>query len=281
MTIRSIKRELKFIYQAFLVKNEYSRYLNRFTYYKILRTKRRTQSVSKIFGVNIEYPDSFWLLYSIRELFIEEVYKFIPAGGNPTIIDCGSNIGLSIYYFKRNNPAARIIAFEPDPILYKQSVDNIKALKIDDNVELINRAVWITDGEISFFAEGTLGGAIIEETQISKEVIKLPCVNLNNYLDGKIDFLKVDIEGAELQVLENCQEKLKNVAYMFVEYHGFINKEQRLAELLNIISDAGFRYYIKESFENLVHPFVEKIPKKTNYDILLNIFCYRIDPVKH
>ncbi len=244
--------------------------------FRLIHYPRRKKGTSQLFGNQIQFPDAYWYLHSIRELFVDAVYNFKAASETPYIIDCGSNIGLSVLYFKMQYPQCRIKAFEADPEICELSKQNLAAFNNIHNVTFINKAVWINNGVIEFLAEGTLGGSIeLAGENKGEKVIKIPCEDLSDHLNEAVDFLKLDIEGSELSVLKRCEDKLKNVEYLFVEFHGYTSKEQNLDELLVIIKNAGFRYYIKESFPNLIFPFVEKVP--ANYfDILLNIFCYRV-----
>ena len=244
--------------------------------FRLKNYPRRKNGKTQLFGKDIQFPDAYWYLHSLQELFVDAVYNFKAATSKPYIIDCGSNIGLSVLYFKMKYPECRIKAFEADPAICELSKQNLASFNNINDVTFINKAVWTNNGVIEFLAEGTLGGSIeLAGENKGEKVIKIPCEDLSDHLDEHVDFLKLDIEGSELSVLKRCADKLKNVEYLFVEFHGYTAKEQNLDELLVIIKNAGFRYYIKESFPNLVFPFVEKVP--ANYfDILLNIFCYRV-----
>ncbi len=88
-----------------------------------------------------------------------------------------------------------------------------------------------------------------------------------------IDFLKIDIEGAEHKVIMDCAEELHRVDKMFIEYHSSPNSPQLLDEILKVVSNSGFRYYIKEASNNYSHPFIRE--KDVLYDLQLNIFCFR------
>ncbi|MEO5572116.1 MAG: FkbM family methyltransferase [Bacteroidia bacterium] len=233
-------------------------------------------SASKIFGNLISFPDGYWFLYSLKEIFIDEVYKFKTTSKAPVIIDCGANIGLSVIYFKKLFPDAKVVAFEPDHKIFEMFKKNMQPYNFND-VELINKAVWTSDSELTFLAEGTLGGKInLEPSTVDKNIIKVKSVRLKDFLNTKIDFLKIDIEGAEYEVLLDCKEELKNVAILFFEYHGSKNKQQQiLHEILKVVTDAGFQYYIKESFPVVQFPFIEKASEKY-YDLMLNVFCYRV-----
>jgi hypothetical protein len=87
--------------------------------------------------------------------------------------------------------------------------------------------------------------------------------------------LKIDIEGSELDVLSESREKLTNVQNIFIEYHSLHTKDQVLQQILDILTDAGFRYYIESTGISSKHP-LERIETHLGYDNQLNIFGYRI-----
>ncbi len=86
--------------------------------------------------------------------------------------------------------------------------------------------------------------------------------------------LKIDIEGAETQVLEDCADVLHHVERIFVEYHSFSNQPQNLHRLLAVLANAGFRYNVQHIGVFSSHPFV-KIQSYLNMDNQLNIFAVR------
>jgi hypothetical protein len=59
-----------------------------------------------------------------------------------------------------------------------------------------------------------------------------------------VDFLKMDIEGAEAEVLLDIESELHSVQNLFFEYHSTPGKQQVLGELLSVVTKAGFRYII-------------------------------------
>ena len=104
---------------------------------------------------------------------------------------------------------------------------------------------------------------------------KVSTVRLLEFLDSEesIDLLKVDIEGAECDVLEDCQESLGNVKNIFIEYHSWNNCSQNLSKLLRILEQNNFRYFIN-GLCGRKHPFVNK-GLHQNMDLQLNIFGVR------
>lgn len=214
---------------------------------------------------------SFNLCYD--ELFVEEMYNFVAKKTNPYIIDCGANLGMSIIYFKEKYPDAKIIAFEADEQIFSFLQKNVESFKYKD-IELFNKAVWNKDDILSFLVEGGAGGRLEEKTQTGGIYKDVPCISLRNYLiDKKVDFLKIDIEGAEYEVLKDCEDLLSNVENLFIEYHSMPNIPQNLHQILTIVQKAGFKYHIKEAYTTK-YPFIER---KLNFgmDLQLNIFCYK------
>ena len=242
-------------------------------YFKLLRYPGgHLQPSTAIFGGHAtHFASPSWFLHSVQEIFIDEVYRFRPSRRDATIIDCGANIGLGVIYLKSLCPEARILAFEPDPSLCDLLTRNVQARDLTD-VEVRNNAVWIDESRLSFNADGALGGRLSEDHSARRQ-IEVEAVRLREFLNKRIDFLKIDIEGAEYAVLRDCRDRLTNVENLFVEYHVGSREEQRLDELLAWFSDAGFRYYISEASQLQRHPFVSK--GADVFEMQLNIWCYR------
>lgn len=240
------------------------------SFFEVYRLLKKNRINTRLFGETIKITDSFWYLHGLNELFIEEVYRFLSDSKTPLIIDCGSNIGLSIIYFKRLFPEARIIGFEPDNEIFNILKANISQFGLN-KIELNQKAVWINNRPLYFKKNGSVGGHIYGESDFN--TIEIETFRLKDLLNENVDFLKIDIEGAEFEILKDCEENLKNVENIFVEYHSFHEEDQMIGELLCILKLAGFKIYIKEAWSNMNHPFIEK--KGPYFDLQLNIFGYR------
>ena len=213
------------------------------------------------------------MVHSVDELFGEELYKFISDTETPYIVDCGSNIGLSLFYFKKLYPKSRIIAFEPDENIFAILKRNLPNLPNSENIQIKNEAVWTEDTTLNFFSEGALAGSSVTDFRQTNNVIQVKATDLKAYLQEPVDFLKIDIEGAENEVIFDIKPLLHKVKNLFLEYHGIIGEKQNLAEILKLLSDVGFSYYIRLAGETIAFPFCNEKPQ--NFNQQLNIFCYK------
>jgi FkbM family methyltransferase len=217
-----------------------------------------------------KYCDSVTFINGYNEIFKEEVYAFNTNNKSPYIIDCGSNIGMSIFYYKQKFPDCRILAFEADQKIFGYLEHNISEFGLE-GVTLINSAVWIADGFIKFYNEGGYSGRILKNGDPETSTITSVC--LSNFLNAKVDFLKMDIEGAESAVLKSIENKLHLIDKLFLEYHSHISEKQDLDSILNILSKNGFRYFIREAYVSR-HPFIEISPL-AGMDLQLNIYAIK------
>jgi FkbM family methyltransferase len=236
-------------------------------------TKRFVPLVKMFLGKPLFIHDIASFYLGEAELFKSEMYKFKAKCKNPFIIDCGSNLGMSIIYFKELYPEASIVAFEADEYIFGFLEKNMRSFEYE-NVQLINKAVWNCEDTLSFLVEGGAGGRL-EMEKTTGTYKKVNCTGLKKYLVGrKVDFLKIDIEGSEYKVIKDCENELNNIDYIFIEYHSFANQEQNLHKILDIVSKAGFKYHIKEACTRK-NPFIDK-NLNLGMDLQLNIFCNRI-----
>jgi FkbM family methyltransferase len=248
--------------------------LNWFRIKKLKHLPYNSPHTYNLSGSKIEFNNGPELLHSLQEIFVDDIYKIHFNTSSPYIIDCGANIGLSVIYLKTQYPQARIIAFEPDPVNFKFLEKNIRSSKFTD-VELRNEAIWKDNSTLEFVSDGTLGSKLVADADNSN-IIKVKATRLKDLLDQKVDFLKMDIEGAEYEVLKDCGKSLKNIDHLFIEFHGFFTKMYELTDILQLVQSNGFSYYIKEASNVYPTPF-ERQGQQRPYDIQQNIFCFRIN----
>jgi FkbM family methyltransferase len=200
--------------------------------------------VVRLLDYRIRITDGPNAYVQFKDVFVRANYRFTCDRPNPLIIDGGSNMGLSILGFKRDHPGCRVIGFEPDPQIFALLEENLASNGASNGVTLVPAGLAAAEGTVSFAADGSSGGRIADGPQNST----IRVVRLSDYLGEPIDFLKLNIEGAELPVLQECAQRgvLTNVRKLVVEYHGWRQGPQQLGDLLNVLDRQGFRYLLHD-----------------------------------
>ena len=219
-----------------------------------------------------DVPDAFSFVWQYKEIFADESYRFTTTSPTPVILDCGANIGTSIVWFRQTYPTARIIAFEAEPAIGAVLTQNLQHNGVS-GVDIVQKAVWTDNEGLDFGSGDADAGSLFSETGRKR----VPSVRLRDYLlrETRIDMLKIDIEGAETAVLLDCRDALAHVQNMFIEFHAYIGHLQTLASVMQVLEDAGFRYYI-DSSQGRTKPLVNhRYRGNDQMDVQLNIFAYR------
>jgi FkbM family methyltransferase len=197
----------------------------------------------KIFFNHINLP----AFYTLMEVFYDKIYDrdFVKIEKDDVVVDIGANLGMFSVYAQNFNPS-KVVAVEPSPKEYECLEKNVSSF---NNIKCYKYAVSDKSGTINFLlAEGGVSNRIYNpETQnnffdaISQEIF-VNAISLNDLIAqenlDKIDYLKVDCEGAEFEIFNSLdqsflQNKIKKVA---IEYHSKTIKN----DLLNLFLSNGF-----------------------------------------
>ncbi|HEY3875893.1 MAG TPA: FkbM family methyltransferase [Candidatus Kapabacteria bacterium] len=224
-------------------------------------------------GFRVHYAQWQLLLYLFREIFLEGSYLFESNTESPTIVDCGSNIGMSILFFKMIYPKSQIIGFEPDPATFETLQSNIECNALA-GVKVYPFALSGGDGMIDFYHKDDDAGSLlmsIHKIRMGGERIVVPTRKLSSFVTGPIDLLKMDIEGAEEEVIKElvASNVLSFVQQMFIEYHHHINSsEDTFSRFLALLEQSGFGYQISSDAKK------GKIARSSEFQDI-RIYCYR------
>ena len=238
---------------------------------RLKQMPRYVAGQTQLFGRTIEFVDACTYLLMYNDLFERQLYRFETASVHPLIIDGGANIGLSSIYFKRLYPKSKLIAFEPDPVIFEVLRRNCSAFGLTE-VELVAKALWSSETVLSFEPEGSCAGRIYQGRQVDAGRAVKTC-RLRDYLQRPVALLKLDIEGAETEVLRDCADLLINAEHIFVEHHSFLDRPQDLHIVINLLQQAGFRLFIEAAA-----PAPQPLVQRTiicGMDVQLNIFGFR------
>ncbi len=208
------------------------------------------------YQVRINDGPNFYILY--KDIFVHRIYHFQAARPDPVILDCGSNIGMSILYFKHVYPQARVLGFEADPAVYPYLEENVARNRLR-GVELVRAGVAAKAGTLSFYSDGKYGSCLADSPPPGAPGqwtrCEVPTVRLRDYLAGPVDLVKMNIEGAEHDVLADSADRLDQVRELILEYHHLPGLPRTLHEILALLHRAGFDYLVND-FDGATNPAV-------------------------
>lgn len=143
-------------------------------------------------------------------------------GPNDTFVDIGAHAGY--YTLMSSRLAKNVVAFEPNPSVYKLLRLNI-LLNGVKNVIAIRAAVSDFDGWGKFYIPKKGGISLTSQGTLltkAKDSVDVPVVMLDTVLEhiGQPSVIKIDVEGAELNVIKGCLRTLaKGVRLLVIELH--------------------------------------------------------------
>jgi FkbM family methyltransferase len=156
-----------------------------------------------------------------KQVVAREEYDIRLAKQPTTIIDAGANIGLASVYFASRFPEARILAIEPEAQNFQLLLKNTAPYP---NVHAVHSALWSESGEIAVIDTGT--GAWGFRTAApggESDSQSVRAATLDELLDefgfDQVDLLKVDIEGAEVEVFADTSAWIDRVSVIVAELH--------------------------------------------------------------
>jgi FkbM family methyltransferase len=210
-------------------------------------TPRFTPGAIRVMDYDVRYTDLLTLCPQWEDIFVKRTLAFTSASPAPRILDCGANVGLASLFFRRLYPEARISAFEADPGLFAILKANLHANGAG-TVDARHAALWTSTGTLTFQCEGSDSGMIATlPGAVDGRATTVPSLRLRDVLDeGPVDLLKLDIEGAEGDVLADCEPVLHRVQALVMDLHEFDPAVRQAPRVLELLTRAGFSYAIDE-----------------------------------
>jgi FkbM family methyltransferase len=185
--------------------------------FRILRPRRETLINVQDFKMFVDPSDKgvaqYLMIYGVFGEYETETARNLIKQGM-TVADVGANIGYFTIIFSRLvGPSGKVYAFEPDPRNYELLCKNIRLNNLS-NVILIPQALSDKKGKIKLFLDkSNLGNMSLAAANISDAAgsTEVEAAVMDDYFgDKKIDFIKIDVQGAEGLALAGAQNILKN-----------------------------------------------------------------------
>lgn len=241
--------------------------------------KIRHHLTKKPFYLDAFLHKGFWYYGSRREKDTIELFKKILPACN-FAIDIGANIGyFSQYFCHLMNDKGKLIVFEPESKNLTYLKRNISCYQ---TIRLIEKAVSNKNGKANFYIEDLSGqnnsllsdykvfDEVLENSGLSasKSVIEVETITLDSFMEQeypneKPDFIKIDVEGAELMVLEGMKNILDQHAPTIM-----VEVSDHIPEVLKMLRDFGYV---------LISPQLNKITGNNliadSFGSYFNVFC--------
>jgi FkbM family methyltransferase len=225
-----LKDKMKCIWYNFFSKSHYSFHINNTGEYL---TKYRN------FSVVTKSP----LYHVVKDFdFYQHFYKVKP---EDIVIDAGANEGfLSLIFSKLVEDKGFVFSFEPDSFNIQKFISNMEVNASIKNIKIEDLLLWDKNAYIDFYETGSVASSAhwIPENVIStkKEAITLDSWAVKNNIT-KIDFIKMDIEGAEIEAVEGCREIINNFKpnFAIASYH-IVNNEPTYIRIEKFFKSIGY-----------------------------------------
>lgn len=195
-----------------------------------------------------------WLLDhgSASSIEANETYKALIGVKDPIIFDVGANIGTYTTWMAKLLPQSKIYCFEPQRIVFQMLCGNI-AINNFDNCYTYNMAVgkscdFIEIDEPNYFSKEDFGiFSLIEDKIIEKSGNKytIPLISLDFFMESyrieKIDFIKIDVEGMDIDVLLGAKKTIEtHNPTIFIEHSD--NKRSILDKIIDHMGIDDYHY---------------------------------------
>jgi FkbM family methyltransferase len=180
-------------------------------------------------------------MYASMTIHEEDIRKYFNPKRGDIVIDIGAAFGLyTITSSKQVGANGKVIAIEAHPGNYEMLNHNIKLNGLT-NVIPLNYAVYSSKAKVKIYSNYTIMAERIQEEKVKEKFVEVNADTLDNILEQnvirqeQINWIKIDVEGAELEVLKGAYNTLSNSKdiALYIEMHSQ-NNHQPIIELLNL-----------------------------------------------
>lgn len=227
--------------------------MKRVKLYKFLIRLRLIPFRIKINGMVIYFPIFSEAIALVEEIFERKIYD-IELIDPKCIMDVGSNIGISVLYFANRYPNAAIICFEPSDIAYKFLEKNIIKNKLQ-KITYYKYGAAQSERKAILYSNsyGETTATLTKPTKNIGNKSDVMLKKLSSHINFEVDLLKIDTEGSEFEILQDLidSNKLELVKNLIIEFHDLTSNEEKINEMLRLMSLRGFSF--RKYHDNEIH----------------------------
>ena len=180
-----------------------------------------------------------------EEQAILDYFRWYKPQAGETVFDLGANCGLSVYYLSQAvGPAGKVYAFEPDPVNHDVMLRNIARHGLT-NVVPLRKAIAGGTATLEFFSEGTIGSTLARQSNrgTTGKIITVEAVSLADACEtyGTPTFIKMDIEGAEIEVIAASRDfLLKNAIQFAIDTNHWKDGQLTCHRVESLFAECGY-----------------------------------------
>ena len=224
---KKFKKAISFLFPKSYTKEKIKLFFNnlykpRNTKYEVLK-----QGDAIVFKTTFK-NDVFLTNQAMYRLIVRNDFyqKFYTVKKDDVVLDAGANMGhLSLVFSKHAGDNGKVYSFEPDKYNIQTLLNNVKLdSSLPNNIIVEDKLLWNTNTFIDFEESGTVGSSAVWFSG-KHAVVKKETVTIDSWVKSKqlsrLDFIKMDIEGAEIEALDGCVETLQNFKpnFAIASYH--------------------------------------------------------------
>ncbi|MEK6855510.1 MAG: FkbM family methyltransferase [Nanoarchaeota archaeon] len=206
---------------------------------------------------------------ALNEIWVYNIYlkNGFDINKDDLIIDIGGHVGLFSILASKKAPNGKVYVFEPDPENYELLNFNISANKADNIIPIKKAVSFKNESRDLFLSEENQEAHSFFNKSKNPQKITVETIALKDFMSksriSKVDFLKIDCEGAEYEILYNCpQDILKKISKISMEYHN----------LNSILEKRGLSKNAPEKYNG---EDLKSFLEKSGFNVLLNPYSKR------
>ncbi len=225
----------------------------------------------------LAYGDGMGLMFFFRRPYEENEWRFVSNFLKPGMVffDIGANQGFyTLLAAKMVGPSGKVFSFEPVPSQLKKLKRNIKINRFG-NIITEQSAVSYESGfsNINICLNGDEAMSSLREpykdASLKRKVIQVPLYSIDDYVRKfnikSIDFIKIDVEGGELDVLKGAINIIKNIRPVFMCEVQDIRTNQwgyRASKIYEFLEGYGYSWFSPNQ-----NGFIEPVRSKEEYEV--------------
>ena len=199
------------------------------------------------------------------------------------IIDIGSNIGVQTFQFASQFENSKVYSIEPTNYAYKKLISNLKLnpslsgrifpfqLYISDNFHKPKKTYSSWNLKVKKKKHKDHRG--IKKSIYNSNIISLDKFILNNNIEN-VDFIKLDVDGSELKVLQSCKNfLLKKKPIIFMELAPYLYPEfgYSVGDLINFLKNMNYNFYEIRTIKKIdrIYDYINLIKQGSSKNVIL------------